>query len=351
MRSLIFSGACLVLALAASAQQADPAPPHNCPPPAPELTPLVLAQLRSTAKDVGPLWRLEKDGRVSWLYGTIHVGRLEWQVPGPKVRDALKASDTLALEANLSLRLPEIAAAGVPNHALRIDSANAAQVPQKLAVQIDRFCAVPVTPPGSYNAWLNTLSPEKYLRWIAGVFAQRSGLFYSFGIEHVLIRQAVDMNKPIAELEKAEDRLAYANLVNQRIQHLSHIAAASGTTESNEAEKSSGKFSAFAMLLEESVLAQLESGVAPVAAAWAAAQSADCTDRSSWCWEDAAPSASDLLEKQANLQRESRMADALSQLHDAGQQVFAAVGMAHVEPSRLPALMRARGFIVEFVRN
>ena len=46
------------------------------------LVPLDEAQRH--ARDRGFLWKLEKDGRTSWLYGTVHVARLEWAFPGPR---------------------------------------------------------------------------------------------------------------------------------------------------------------------------------------------------------------------------------------------------------------------------
>ena len=41
---------------------------------------------------------MTKDGRSSYLYGTIHAARTEWMFPGPVTLDALRSSDTLALE-------------------------------------------------------------------------------------------------------------------------------------------------------------------------------------------------------------------------------------------------------------
>jgi hypothetical protein len=39
--------------------------------------------------------------RTSWLYGTIHVNKLEWMMPGPRTIRALMGVDRLALELNL----------------------------------------------------------------------------------------------------------------------------------------------------------------------------------------------------------------------------------------------------------
>ena len=51
-----------------------------------------------SAKDHGFLWRVARDGRSSYLYGTIHAAKAEWMFPGPLTLAALAASDTLALE-------------------------------------------------------------------------------------------------------------------------------------------------------------------------------------------------------------------------------------------------------------
>ncbi|HYE39235.1 MAG TPA: TraB/GumN family protein, partial [Ramlibacter sp.] len=83
------------LLLAASAA-AQPAP--GCPPPPLDLQKLPVDELRAGARDRGVLWRLEKDGRTSWLYGTVHVSRVDWVVPGAFIQHALEASDVLALE-------------------------------------------------------------------------------------------------------------------------------------------------------------------------------------------------------------------------------------------------------------
>lgn len=74
-----------------------------CPPPAamPDLSAEAMRRAMQQAIDRGLLWRIEKDGRSSWLYGTMHLGKAEWMVPGPRVLRALMQSDTLALELDL----------------------------------------------------------------------------------------------------------------------------------------------------------------------------------------------------------------------------------------------------------
>ena len=50
----------------------------TCPPTAQALTEPEVRQGLRDAQDRGLLWRLEKGGRISWLYGTLHVARQAW---------------------------------------------------------------------------------------------------------------------------------------------------------------------------------------------------------------------------------------------------------------------------------
>src|SRR4029079_1658260 len=81
----------------AGAHAAAPAA-ASCPPAAQQLTTETLNAGIRDAKDHGFLWRITKGGRSSYLYGTIHAARAEWMFPGPVTLDALRNSDTLALE-------------------------------------------------------------------------------------------------------------------------------------------------------------------------------------------------------------------------------------------------------------
>lgn len=98
--ALLRALACAALAawaLGARAQAADACPP------APRLpTPEQVQTAQREARDHGFLWRVTKDGRSSYLFGTLHVGRLAWAFPGPRLRAALRQVDELALELDLA---------------------------------------------------------------------------------------------------------------------------------------------------------------------------------------------------------------------------------------------------------
>src|ERR1051325_8381668 len=72
-------------------------------PPAPDASRETLKRLAATEQpDRGPLWEVTKDGRRSFLYGTVHVAKLEWDFPGPTIKAALNDSRHLAVEVDLT---------------------------------------------------------------------------------------------------------------------------------------------------------------------------------------------------------------------------------------------------------
>src|SRR4029453_4955101 len=107
------------------------------------------ASLRN-ARDRGFLWKLRKDGRVSYLYGTVHGGRLEWMYPGPTVMAALRASDTIALE--LDVLDPDIQDRLRAGMAPQPDLVLASGVAERLMAQVKAAC-LPAQ-------WVATTAPE-----------------------------------------------------------------------------------------------------------------------------------------------------------------------------------------------
>ena len=65
-----------------------------CPPQAQPLDDEAVSAGMRDARDRGFLWRIEKDGRRSWLYGTLHVAERGWMFPGPTLVQALRQSLT-----------------------------------------------------------------------------------------------------------------------------------------------------------------------------------------------------------------------------------------------------------------
>src|SRR5438105_2970211 len=74
----------------------------DCPPVAVAPTQAQIETAVRTARDRGALWTIEKDGRQSWLYGTVHVGTLDTAFPGRRVVQALRAADAIAIEIDVT---------------------------------------------------------------------------------------------------------------------------------------------------------------------------------------------------------------------------------------------------------
>ena len=312
------AGLCLLAGLACTGTaQAEP----DCPPVAGAPSPDALAAAARTASDRGPLWRIERDGRSSWLYGTLHVGRLAWAFPGPNVSAALRRAQVLALE--LDLTSPEvqqqIAKAGAQLQAAQGPLPLPAPTARRLARQIALACldAAPMV----------NQSPVMQAVTLMLLSARRDDLDPAYAQEFVLAGFMHASGKPVVSLETAAAQMA---------------ALAGGSLQEQ-------------LALVEQSLDQLDSGqgravLHRLALAWERADLAALASYEDWC-ECARDEAERAFSKRLNDDRNPGLADAIARLHDGGQSVFAAVGALHMTgPQALPALLRARGFKLQALR-
>lgn len=308
----------------ASAQAQMPMPPTQdppadaaaCPPRAepPVYTAAEAAQALARAPDRGLLWRIEKAGRVSWLYGTMHLGRADWIFPGPRTMQALGDSETVALE--LDLRDPAtLAVLTAPPDAARVARLRTPERAGRLAQQVAAACL----PAGS----LARLGPVMQATTLMLLAARHEGLHNEFGTEALLSDLAHREGKRVVALESAAAQLR----------------ALTGGSEAAQAAQI------------DASLAQLESGAArrqasDLANAWARSDWTHLSDYAAWC--DCMDTPDDRRAMRRLLDdRNPGLADGIARLHARGQRVFAAVGALHmVGPRGLPALMAARGFKV-----
>ena len=312
------AGLCLLAGLACTGTaQAEP----DCPPVAGAPSPDALAAAARTASDRGPLWRIERDGRSSWLYGTLHVGRLAWAFPGPNVSAALRRAQVLALE--LDLTNPEvqqqIVKAGAQLQAAQGPLVLPAPTARRLARQIALACldAAPMV----------NQSPVMQAVTLMLLSARRDDLDPAYAQEFVLAGFMHASGKPVVSLETAAAQMA---------------ALAGGSLQDQ-------------LALVEQSLDQLDSGqgravLHRLALAWERADLAALASYEDWC-ECARDEAERAFSKRLNDDRNPGLADAIARLHDGGQSVFAAVGALHMTgPQALPALLRARGFKLQALR-
>ena len=303
----------LALLLAALAGCAT-APGKNdagaCPSEPPVATQAFLEQGLRNARDRGYLWRIEQGGRVSWLYGTLHVAAPAWAFPGPTVLSALKASDVLAVELDMldakSLR-PALEDGAAPE----LDDARRARrdaVAQNLCLPSPRLAALPLALQAS------TLTLQG---------ARRDGLYAEFGIDAALSGAARAMGKRVRALERAGDQMRVL----------------------------SGDSQAETLRRFDETLGALESGtaratIARLAYAWADSDLGTLASYADWCDCAGTPAERALLHTLLGA-RNGPMADRIAALHASGRKVFVAVGSLHmIGADGLPALLAARGFTV-----
>lgn len=313
MRRLCRRLALLVFVTAGAAQAQQP-PQASCPP-APQLPSAEQIQaFQARPRDRGFLWRVQRGGHASYLYGTIHLGRAAWMFPGPQVQQALRASDTMALEIDVSdpAALAQ-AAAAVPR---------AAALPGALRERLARQVLAACLPAGL----LADQHPVMQLTTLSMMAARWDGLEPGFGQEFVLAGHA----------RAAQMRLVALETPQRQIEALI-------PRDAGEASR-----------LVARALDQLEQGqarrvMARLAAAWERGDLAALEDYEAWCECAATPDERAMLAR-LNDARNPAMAERIAALHGEGRRVFAAVGALHMTGAQgLPRLLRERGFTVERV--
>ena len=318
VRTAIRLAAGLVGALVLGSSAAGASPPASgCPPTAQQPSPDAVQTGLRNARDRGFLWRLVKDGRSSYLYGTVHVAKLDWVFPGPKTMQALNASDTVALE--LDLLDPALQRRMANAIAARRDPALPAALTQRLQRQAQIECIAP--------EMLAGLGPILQIATLSSLVGRRDGIDPAYGIDMFIAGLAHAAKKNTVSLETPE--LQLDTLTNDPDTPLDALV--------------------------ESGLDELESGRARpllnrLVRIWADADDAELARYESWC---------DCLKTDADRRAMRRMLDdrnpalaaGIDALHAGGQQVFAAVGSLHmIGPKGLPALLAERGYRIERIK-
>lgn len=286
------------------------AQPSACPPPVPSSA---AAAPAVAARDRGMLWRISRDGRSSYLYGTLHVGKPAWRRFGPQVAAALRGSDVLALEIDPGdpALLQVLAEIDVP---LTLP----APMQARLVKAFERACVAPES--------LATLHPVLQATTLLVLDARWLGMDPAYAMEALLVAQARSAGRRVVALETAAQQ-----------------KAALVPSDADEALAT----------LDQS-LTQLEdhSGrrvLAALAKAWEEGDVAALEHYESWC-ECASNDADRAFMRKLNDERNPPLADGIEAQHTQGRRVFAAVGALHMTgPSALPLLLAQRGFKVERV--
>ena len=311
MRTLLSLLLMMSPALAGAAQG-----PAACPPEAKIPSPAQVEAGMKNARDRGFLWRATKDGRTSYLYGTIHVGRPEWLFPGPEVMRAVHASGTIALE--LDVLDPALVQRLQEGTKRKADEVVPKNTERRLQAQLKAACL-----PGDL---LQALAPVMVATTLTVMSGRKGGLDPAYAVDAVYAGLGRSLGKPVQSLETPELQLGL--LVG-------------GTAAESQAAI-------------DAALDDLESGkaapmLARMAEVWAAGRLGELETYERWC---------ECLETQADRammqklldERNPGLAAGIDAIHASGRTVFAAVGSLHmIGRLGLPALMAGRGYKVERV--
>lgn len=301
----ICTGLCAALALLTAAAAAQPAP--ACPPPLP------AQAATAPERDRGLLWRITRDGRSSWLYGTLHVGKPAWRRLGPQVTAALRASDVLALE--IDPADPALLAA-------LAELQPASLLPESLQARLEQAYARACVSRDAMAA----LHPVLQATTLTVLEARWLGMDPAYAMEQLLAAQARASGRRIVSLETVAQQKA--------------VLVPDDPVE--------------ALAVFEQSLAQLEDRSARrvierLAQAWENGDLAALEDYASWC-ECAATEADKAVMRKLNDERNGPLAAGIEAQHRQGRRVFAAVGALHMTGAQaLPRLLQQRGFRVERV--
>jgi uncharacterized protein len=287
-----------------------------CPPAAEQPTAEMLQAAAREARDRGFLWRISKNGHTSYLYGTMHVGKFGWAFPGPNVMQAIRATDTLALEldaqdADIQSRL-----------LMGMSTLHSETLPdplvQRMRQQADAMCL-------PYDA-IALLTPEMQVTTLTLLVGRWEGLDAAYATDTILAGIGHGAGKNMVSLETPEMQLRLLQM-QDRQETISFVQDSLDELESGRSR---------AMLKR-------------IARVWASADYAEMEHFSDWC--ECFKTEIERTEMKRLLDdRNPALAEHIDALHQSGKQVFAAVGSLHMFGQLgLPVLMAQRGYRVERV--
>jgi uncharacterized protein len=297
--------------------QPNAASETRCPTAPPQPPNERIVQLMESAVDRGFMWRIEKNGRVSHLYGTIHINKLEWAFPGKKTVAALGASDVVALELDILDPGVQKAMADPTQFGIRKLDLPAGNK-RRIEVAANSLCL-----PASAIASMHPMMQMVSMTLIDARFVD---LDPGFGSEVFLANFARGAKKPVASLETPEIQMR-ALLGGDEKEMLEQIDQALKQFEARKSRKMMQR----------------------LAATWASSNLAEIESYESWCECVNTPADRAFL-KRVNEDRNAGLARGIDRLHMSGKRVFAAVGSLHmVGPKGVPALLAGMGYRVERV--
>jgi uncharacterized protein len=271
------------------------------------------SKAQKEAVDRGFLWRVSKDNKTSYLYGTIHVGNINWMFPGPKVLNALHQSKKLAVELNFDS--PEVRKELI-DLILNVSEIN---LSIKLKERINRYAAKNCVKAESYQ----NLRPELQLITLETMSLRREKIYPEFGIDMTVMAIASGMKKTIIGLETPQEQM-------------NGILSKPGELEQDISEALNK--------LEDDADKEMLTKIVNI---WVTSDFNVLNNYAEWCkCLDTQKERDDM--KRALDDRNTVMVDRFNKIHAEEGLIFMAVGALHmVGPVGIPALLKNKGYSVD----
>ena len=172
----------------------------------------VYGQSTSSAPtDRGLFWKIEKDGKTSYLLGTVHVWKPEWFPLNPAIEKAFAEAKTLAVEADAAKM--DMAAA-VQRMMLPGSETLEGRLNRSLYERTMAETARLSVP----EAAVSKMKPWGVMLILAATKLQQLGFTPDAGIDGYLIRKANGSGKSVIELESGEQQLAVLDSLSATLQ-------------------------------------------------------------------------------------------------------------------------------------
>ncbi len=164
-----------------------------------------------SSTDRGLFWKVEKDGRTSYLLGTVHAWKREWLPLNPTIEKAFADSKTLAVEVDAAKM--DMASA-VQRMMLEGNETLEARLGKSLYEQTAAEAAKLQVP----EAAIAKVKPWGAMLVLAATKLQQLGFSPDAGIDNYLIHKANAGGKRVIELESGDQQLAVMDGLSARLQ-------------------------------------------------------------------------------------------------------------------------------------
>lgn len=267
----------------------------------------------------GQLYRITHDGKTSYLFGTIHVGKDGAYPLDPQAARALLDSKTLVIELDIRQDLPfqqALARHGRYQNGDTIQNHLTPATLNKLVLALGK-------------AGMSLQSVQHYKPWLianllVGTELDLHGFQRSQAVEYALLAAAQKQDKTVHELESAEYQLSLFDMLDERQQEQYLVE--------NLADLASGS----SLKRSQALIEAWSSADAPgIQAAWQTATTGDSISAG-------------FMQRVLLGKRNPEMVANIERIMQQDQVAFVGVGLLHlVGDDGLPQLLKRRGYQVE----